>query len=98
MRRAVEMLQSRSCIAQPDAPIEVSQTRRRQTDAVVPHLELQQAADSLASNLDLPGRRPRPNAVLDGVFDERLQHKVGNQRVERVRLHVEHYRQTIAKS
>ncbi len=33
--------------------------------------------------------------MLDGVFDERLQHQVGDQRIERVRLHVEHYGQTI---
>ena len=55
-------------------------------------------ADAPAPNLDLAGRRPRTNAVLDGVFDERLEHKVGHQRVERVRLHVEHNGQTIPEA
>src|SRR5690606_5001493 len=41
---------------------------------------------------------PRADAVLDGIFDERLKNKVGHERVQRVGLDLEHYGQTVTES
>src|SRR5688572_13018270 len=97
VQRPVQVIESRPGIREPDAAVEVGQPGGRQADAVVLHVEFEQGAVAAGAHGDLPRRGPGTNAVLDGVFDERLQQKVGDQRVQRLGLDVEYHRQTIAE-
>src|SRR5688500_11561109 len=96
VERPVQMIESRPCVRQPDAAVEVSQPRGGQSDAVVLDVELEQRAGAARPHGDLARCGPGTNAVLNGVFDERLQQKVGDQRMQCVGLDVEHHGQTIA--
>jgi hypothetical protein len=66
-----------ACSPDPTPRLKSGQTRRRHADAVVLHGELERVCHPPADDGDAPGRRPRADAVLDGVFDQRLQHRFG---------------------
>src|SRR5688500_9803567 len=98
VQRPIQVIESRPGIREADAAVEVGQPRRRQSDAVVLNVELEQGAASAGAHGNLARCRPGTNAVLDGVFDEWLQQKVGDQRMQRIGLDVEYHRQTIAEA
>ena len=92
------MIEPRPGIRKAHAAIEVSQPRRRQPDAVVLDVEFEHGAIDAGPHGDLARCGPGTNAVLDGIFDERLQQKVGDERVQRLRLDVEYHCQTVAEA
>src|SRR5687768_2211523 len=97
VQRPIQVIESRPGVRQPDAAVEVSQPRCRETDAVVLDVELEQGAIAAGPHGDLARCGPGSNAMLDGVFDERLQQKVGDECVQRFRVDVEYHSQTIAE-
>src|SRR6478736_9099371 len=92
------MIEARPGIREPHAAIEVSQSRRGQPHTVVLNIELEQRAVDARPHGDLSWCGPGTNAVLNGVFDERLQQKVGDECVQRLRLDVEYHCQTVAEA
>src|SRR5687768_1831384 len=95
--RSVMVRESGTCIRQANALTQRLESHFGRARAVI--------LDFPPEHLSLPSRPHRNraalgfegNPVLDGVFDERLQHKVWDQAIERLAVDVPGDRQTVAK-